>query len=337
MTEGKGHGRGGLYGAAAARISGAWLRLSPNHRGALWMIAASLGFTVNSAVVKTLVAGHAGSGGLDVFQVAFARALFSFALVLPFLLRAGPGALRTRHPGIHGLRAFSGAAAMICGFYAVGQLPLAEFMALSFTQPLFVTLLAVLVLGEAVRWRRWLATAVGFIGVLIMMRPGAAAFDPAALVALTSVFGIALAVILVKRLPAGESHTTMLTYFCLMSLGVTALPAFLTWRPPSLEQWGLLVAVGALGVASQAMIIRAYRAGEASFVAPFDYLKLLLAGLIGFYFFSELPGLWTLVGAAVIVGAAFYTARREAAQTQARWAAGGAPPPRQPEDGPRRP
>ncbi len=308
--------------AVASRLAGAWLRLSPNHRGALWMIAASLGFTINSAMVKTLV-----GEGLDVFQIAFSRALFSFALVLPFLLRAGPSALRTRHPVLQGLRAFSGAAAMVCGFYAVGQLPLAEFTALSFTQPLFVTLLAVVILGEAVRWRRWLATAVGFLGVLIMVRPGAAAFDPAALVALTSVFGIALAVNLVKLLPEGESHTTLLTYFCLMSLGVTALPAFLYWTPPSAEQWGLLAAVGSLGVVSQAMIIRAYRAGEASFVAPFDYLKLILAGLIGFYFFSELPGLWTLVGAAVIVGAAFYIARREAAQTGVRATPLRKPPP----------
>lgn len=282
------------------------------------MIAASLGFTVNSAMVKSLAAGHAGAAGLDVFQISFARALFSFALVLPFLLRAGPGALRTRHPGLHVIRAFAGSAAMVCGFYAVGQLPLADFTALSFTQPLFVTLLAVLLLGEQVRWRRWLATAVGFVGVLIMVRPGAATFDPAALVALASVLGIAVAVTMVKRLPEGESQATMLAYFCLMSLAMTALPAFFYWTPPSLEQWGLLAAVGTLGVASQAMIIRAYRAGEASFVAPFDYLKLILAGLIGFIFFAELPGVWTLVGAAVIVASAFYIARREAAVSGTR-------------------
>lgn len=299
--------------AAGARLADGWQQLSANHRGALWMIAASLGFTVNSALVKSLVAQ-----GLDVFQIAFARALFSFALVLPFLLHAGLGALRTRYPGQHGLRAFAGAAAMVCGFYAVGQLPLADFTALSFTQPLFVTMLAVLVLGEVVRWRRWLATAVGFIGVLIMVRPGATAFDPAALVALTSVFGIAVAVTMVKRLPAGESHTTMLAYFCLMSLAITGLPAAFYWTPPNLEQWGLLAAVGTLGVCSQAMIIRAYRTGEASFVAPFDYLKLILAGIIGFTFFGELPGPWTLVGALVIVGAAFYIARREAAQSGVR-------------------
>jgi drug/metabolite transporter (DMT)-like permease len=297
----------------AGRLNGGWMKLSPNHRGAFWMIAASFGFTVNSALVKLLTAQ-----GLDVFQIAFARALFSFALVVPFLLRAGPGALKTRRPGLHSLRAFAGAGAMLCGFYAVGRLHLADFTALTFTQPLFVTLLAVVLLGEVVRWRRWLATAVGFAGVLIMVRPGASAFDPAALMALASAGGIALAVCLVKRLPEGESHSTMLAYFCLMSLAITVVPAVIWWTPPSATQWLLLAGVGGLGVASQAMIIRAYRSSEASFVAPFDYLKLILAGLIGFVVFGEVPGAWTLLGAVVIVGAALYTARREAAQAAVR-------------------
>jgi len=306
---------------AGAQLSGGWARLSANHRGALWMIAASLGFTVNSALVKTLTVS-----GLEVFQIAFARALFSFALLVPFLLRAGPRALSTKHPWLHGIRAFCGAAAMVCGFYAVGRLQLADFTALTFTQPLFVTLLAVILLGEVVRWRRWLATAVGFLGVLIMVRPGASAFDPAALVALVSVSGIAIAVCLVKRLPEGESHATMLAYFCLMSLAITVLPALLLWTPPTAFQWLLLAGVGGLGVASQAMIIRAYRSGEASFVAPFDYLKLILAGLIGFLVFDELPGPWTLLGAAVIVCAALYIARREAVQAVARRQATGKAP-----------
>ena len=307
---------GGLRRAVVA----AWLRLSPNHRGALWMIGASLGFTVNSAFVKSLSAE-----GLDTFQIAFARAVFSSLVLAPFFYRAGFAALRSTVPGLHGVRAVCGSLAMVCGFYAVGQLPLAEFTALTFTQPLFVILLAVLILKETVRWRRWLATAVGFLGVLVMVRPGAAAFDPAALIALASVFGIALAVTLVKRLPPGESHVTMLAYFCIASIVMTAAPALAAWQAPSLSQWGLLAAVGLLGIASQAMIIRAYRSGEASFVAPFDYLKLILAGLIGFLVFAEIPDHWTVAGAVIIVGSTFYIARREAAQRPAE-ARSAAPP-----------
>ena len=273
------------------------------------MIAASAGFTVNSAFVKTLSAE-----GLDAFQIAFARALFSFAVLVPFCYRAGIGVWRSKAPGLQVVRSLCAALAMLCGFYAIGHLPLAEFTALTFTLPLFVVLLAVVMLKEQVRWRRWLATLVGFAGVLIMVRPGAAAFDPAALVALASVLGIALAVMLVKKLPAGESHVTMLIYFCLASLAITIGPAFYAWQWPTVFQWLLLAAVGFLGVGSQAMIIRAYRSGEASFVAPFDYLKLILAGVIGFAVFAEIPDLWTVAGAGVIVASTFYIARREAAQ-----------------------
>ena len=292
-----------------AGLAASWQRLSPNHRGALWMIGASLGFTINSAFVKTLSAE-----GLDTIQIAFARALFSSLALAPFFYRAGLGALRSKVPALHATRAISGSLAMVCGFYAVGQLPLAEFTALTFTQPLFVVLMAVLILKEQVRWRRWLATAVGFLGVLIMVRPGAAAFDPAAMVALASVLGIALAVSLVKKLPPNESHVAMLAYFCIASIVMTVGPAIYAWQDPTLFQWALLAAVGVLGIASQAMIIRAYRNGEASFVAPFDYLKLILAGLIGFLVFAEVPDYWTAVGALVIVGSTFYIARREAAQ-----------------------
>src|SRR3546814_16639721 len=124
------------------------------------MIAASLGFTVNSAMVKSLTAG-----GLDVFQIAFARALFSFALVAPFLLRARPRSLHTRHPVLHGIRAFPGAAAMLSGFYAVGRLHLADSPAPSSTQPLFVPVLAVILPGEVVSWRCGLGWEVGSLGV----------------------------------------------------------------------------------------------------------------------------------------------------------------------------
>jgi drug/metabolite transporter (DMT)-like permease len=162
-----------------------------------------------------------------------------------------------------------------------------------------------------VRWRRWSATLVGFLGVLIMVRPGAAAFDPAAFFALAMALGIAVAVILLKRFPEGESHVAMLTWFSLAAIALSLGPALYVWRVPTAGEWGLLVAVGLLGLGSQAMFIRAFWVGEASFVAPFDYSKLLLAGLIGFLLFGELPDHWDLAGAAVIIAATVYIARRE--------------------------
>ncbi len=282
--------------------------LTPNHRGALWMLAAGLGFTLNGTLVKTL-----GQQGLDAYQIAFFRSLVGLLAVLPLLWRIGVHRLRSRHPWIHAFRVIFGAGAMVCGFYALTRLPLADVTALSFTTPLFATVLAVVFLREPVRWRRWSATALGFLGVLIMVRPGAGAFEPAAVVALGMAFGIAAALVLVKRLPAGESQIAMLFYFGVGSLLITAGPAAAVWQPPSGPQYLLLVAMGLLGLGSQAMMIRAFRVGEASFVAPFDYGKLLAAGLLGFFVFAEVPDLWTLTGAAIIVGATLYIARREAA------------------------
>src|SRR3546814_11066009 len=123
---------------------------------------------------------------------------------------------------------------------------------------------------------------------------------------------------MVKRLPEGESHATMLAYFCLMSLALTVVPAAVRWTPPSASQWLLLAGVGSLGVVSQAMIIRAYRSGAASFVAPFDSLKLLLAGLIGLSVLGAVPGPATLLGVVVLAGAAVSIPRRAVAPAPAR-------------------
>ena len=285
-----------------------WLELSPNLRGAIWMIGAALGFTINGAMVKAL-----GATGLPTMQLAFARAVFALLAVLPFLWRAGLGALATRAPGIHLIRAVAGSVAMVCGFYALVLLPLADVTALTFTTPLFTILLAVPLLGERIRWRRWTATAIGFLGVLVMVRPGAGSFELGALLAIAMALGIAVATVMVKRLPPGESHAAMVFWFCIASLVLTAVPALLVWQPPSADQWLLLVGIGVLGAASQALIIRAFRTGEASFVAPFDYSKLLLAVAIGFAYFGEVPDLWSLAGAAIIVGSNLYIARRDAA------------------------
>ncbi len=288
---------------------GALDKLSPNQRGAIWMMGATIGFTLNGAMVKALA-----QLGMDAFQISFARAFFALLAILPFVWHERRTVLKTRYWGTHILRALAGAIAMLCGFYAVSKMPLADVTALGFTQPLFTTLLAFFLLSEVVRWRRWTATLVGFLGVLVIVRPGAETFEPTALAALAMAFGIALAVTLVKRFPANESRVTMLLTFCLTSILLSAPLAFYTWRTPTLPELALLIGVGFIGVASQSMIIRAYQNGEASFIAPFDYSKLLFAGLIGYFLFGEIPDQWTFAGAAIIVGATLYILQRESAR-----------------------
>ncbi len=290
-----------------------WRRLSPNAQGAFWMILAGTGFTLNGLLVKTLSAG-----GMDPFQTSLARVFFALVALAPFIWRVGPSAFRTRHPVIHILRGLFGGAAMMCGFYALSHLPLATVTALGFTQPLFTIVLAVLILSEPVRWRRWAATAVGFLGVVVMLRPGSGAFEWVLLAPLTMAFCIAMAVVLVKRLPVGESHTAMLVYFCVASFLLALVPAILNWRDPTWEEWILLAGVGVLGMMSQACILRAYRAGEATFVAPFDYSKLLLATFVGYIFFAEVPDAWTWGGAAIIITSTYYIVWRERVRAVSR-------------------
>lgn len=284
-----------------------------NRAGALWVLGSAVAFTVNGLLVKLLAAS-----GIHFMQIGFARAFFAVLPLLPFLLRNGSAAFRTRHAGTHLLRAICGAGAMVSGFYALAHLPLATVTALGFTVPLFTVCLSVVLLGERVRWRRWSATLIGFAGVLVILGPealaGASSVPASALAAgIGMALGIAVAVILIKRFPAGESHAVMLLYFCVASILITGGPALVNWRPPDAGQWLLLVGVGLVGVAGQAMIIRAYRSGEASFVAPFDYIKLPIAGLLGFLAFAEVPGLQTWLGALAIVMTTAYIAKREAA------------------------
>ncbi len=271
------------------------------------MLAAACFFAANGALIKTLLASD-----LHPLQITFVRLSVGVLAILPFVWRAGRAALKTRHPGIHALRAVAGGGAMICGIAALDKLPLADFTALSFAQPLFAVILAILVLGETVGWRRWGATLAGFLGVVIMVRPGSGSFDVDALLAVAMALGIAVAVILAKRLPAEESQVTILLYFSVTTALVFAAPALAVWRTPTLPEALGLVGFGLGGLITQALMIAAYRTGEASVVAPFDYSKLIVAGILGFALFGEVPDRWTVAGAAVIVAATLYIARREA-------------------------
>jgi drug/metabolite transporter (DMT)-like permease len=293
--------------AATAALRARWLQLSGNTRGALWMIASGIGFSVMAVGIKLL--GHR----LENFQIGFFRVVIGFLAILPFVIGSGGLArLRTHHAGVHLVRAVFGLIAMYCSYYAIARMPLADYTGLSFTKPLFATLLAIAILGETVRWRRWTATFAGFLGVIIMVRPGAGTMQPAALAALTDSFSIAFLVTLVKRLPASETPLTMLFYFGLFATVLSLGPAIYAWQWPTAFEWLLLIGVGVLGALAQMFWIRAFRAGDASAVAPFDYLRLPMAATIGFVGFSELPTIWTFIGAAVIVASTLYIAHREA-------------------------
>lgn len=270
------------------------------------MLASALLFTA-MAVAAKLVGPR-----LDAFQIAFFRAISGFATVAPFAYAAGWGAVRTNRPALQIARGLTGTAAMLLMFYSVVHLPLAQVTAIGFANPLFLIVLAALFLGETVRIRRWSATLIGFAGVLIMVRPSAST-DPTLLIALLGTFLVAVSVALIKTMAKNDRPMTMLFYFGVFSTVISAVPAALVWQAPTGQELVFLLLTGIFGASAQACYIRAFRDAEASLVAPFEYSKLLFAVLFGVLLFDEIPDHWTFAGAAVIVGATLYIARREAA------------------------
>lgn len=308
--------------AARRGATASWLRLPGNVRGAVWMMISGLLFTAMSSLVKDLGTRY------DSFQVAFFRCLFGFVVLLPLILPNGIKAFRTKRPMLHLARGLVGVSAMGAMFYGLTHLPLADVTAISFGVPLFLIILAVLFLGERIRWRRSTATAIGFTGVIIMLRPGGT-IEPAALIVVSATLLMAMAATMMKLLSRTESTLTMVAWFGVIASCAMAIPAALNWTTPNLEDWILLGLVGGLGTLAQACLVRSYTVGEATAVAPFDYVKMLYAIIVGIVLFGEWPDIWTLVGALIIVGSALYIARREAKLDESQRVA----TPREPDSG----
>jgi drug/metabolite transporter (DMT)-like permease len=204
-----------------------------------------------------------------------------------------------------------GTVSMVLGFYAVSMLPLADATALAFSQPLFSVVLAAAVLRERVRWRRWSATVIGFIGVLVMAQPGSGSLQPGAIVALLNALAVGVSILLVRRLSDTEPPIMILTQFAIFSTLLLALPAIWFWRWPSAYGWLLAVGVSVTATLGQYFWVQAFAAGEMSAVAPFDYLRLPFAVFVGWLIWGEMPVIWTYVGASIVIGSALYIAYRE--------------------------
>ena len=287
--------------------------IPPALQGPLFMVAATLGFSGMNLLIRE------ASSELEPLQIVFFRNFFAAVALAPWILKAGiRRSLRTDHPRLHLLRAFVGIAAMVCWFYSIAELPLAEATALNFTVPLFATIGAALILGEVVRARRWTATIVGFLGVLIILQPGFKTIQAIMFLPVVAALFMACATLTVKRLSDTDSPMTIVLYFNLLLTAVSLPPALYVWRWPSAELWLMLLALGALGSISQIWIAEAYRRADASAVMPFDYARLPFIALLAYLAYGEVPGVWTSVGGAVIAGSAIYIAQREARMARER-------------------
>jgi len=283
-----------------------WQQLPPTVRATVFVLTASLFFSGMGSGIRI------ASEGMHPFQVAFLRNVFGFFFLLPWLLRAGVGALRTTKLHLHGLRAFFNLFSMLGFFYAISVLPLAQVTALNFTAPLFATLLAPFILKEVVGGRRIAATLVGFSGALIIIQPGVSTVDPASLLVLASAFMFAINIMIVKKLTRTESPDAIAVYMVLLLMPLSLVPALFVWQWPDLPSLLAVIAVGGIGTAGHVLFNRGFALADASYLVGFDYSKLPFVALLAWLLFNESTSGWTWVGAAVIASAGFYIARREA-------------------------
>lgn len=298
-----------------SRFPAGFRALPPVIEAALLMGFGAVCVAVQNGIIRVV------SADIHTFEVVFFRNLFGLLAMLPLLGGVGLGMFRAKSPGRLMLMSTWHLLGMVCYFLALVYLPIAEVTALAFSKPLFATVGAALILHEIVRARRWSAVALGFIGVLIVLQPGAQTISPyAALVLLGALLGAATS-LMIKQLTATEGVATIVWYQALFAT-VLALPlCLLQWRTPDLAGWLLLLAIGALGTLSWLTMTRAFFLVDASAVVPFEFLRLPFAALVAYLWFAEVPSVWTWIGGTVIFGAAVYIAEREARLARNRAAA----------------
>jgi drug/metabolite transporter (DMT)-like permease len=283
-----------------------WKTLSGNVRGAILVSLGALLLTMMATLVKFL------GSRLDSFQILFFRSFIGLLFILPLAFRHGWNICRTGRPMMHVTRGGVGILGNFCFFYAITHLLLADAMALQFSRPLFMIVLAALFLNEIVGWKRGITTLIGFSGILMMTRPFGESFQPEALVgALGALLG-GLVVVAIKQLSRTESTLVIMFYYSFWGAVFSFIPAWIVWTDPTWSEIALLTLVGFFGIAGQSWITHGVAIAETTVIMPFDYLRIVFAALFGILLFDEWPGGWSLAGAGVIVATTLFLLRQEA-------------------------
>lgn len=279
---------------------------SPHLRAALLMFGSTMFFGLMTVAIRL------ASETLHTFEIAFFRNFFGLTAALPLLLRHGPGLLKTMQLPRYVFRCFIGIVSMLCGFWAIGHLPLAQAVALSYSTPIFVTVAAVIFLHEQVRARRWAAVALGFAGVMIIVRPGTEGFSAGTLVALAAAVLSGIVSIQIKLLSKTEPADRIVLLTTLLWVPMSLLPALTVWEWPHGIAWVWVIAAGFLGTGGHMLWTRALTLGDVSALTPISFMQLPVVAIAGWLLFQETLDRWTLIGACVIFAANAYIAHREA-------------------------
>ena len=280
-------------------------------RGIQWMVLASVSFGIMWALIRL------ASAELHPFEIVFFRTGIGLVVLLPMLLM-NRGLLKSARMPIHLRRATSGFLATLATFYAVANAPLATALAINYTAPLFATVGAVLFLHERIHGRRIAALVAGFVGMLLVLRPGALPLTPGIAAAMLSAVSTAASYIAVRSLVGSDDPRAVAGWSFILMVFPSAIAASFVWRWPSLHAWPLLLGIGVLAAVGQMALTRAFALAEASAVMPFDFVRFGLVTLFGVWLFGERLDAGTLAGGAIIIGSTIYLAVREAAVARSK-------------------
>ena len=280
--------------------------MTPNAKGALFALGAFGVFSTHDVFIKVL------GGSYSPIQIVFFSVLLSFPLATVMLMRdATAGTLIPRHPWWLALRTLAAVVTGISAFYAFSVLPLAQVYAIIFASPLMITILAIPVLGEKVRLRRWMAVLVGLAGVMVVLRPGSTELTLGHLAALMTATAGAVAAIVVRKIGSDERPVVMLLYPMVVNFVVMACLLPLVYVPMPIDHLGMLGVVALFAWIANRFVIVAYQNGEAAIIAPMQYSQIIWATIYGFFFFDEVIDLNTAIGAGIIIASGMYIVLRE--------------------------
>lgn len=285
---------------------GAPARADRPFRGIAMILASTVFLGASDVTAKYL------SATLPSIEIAWIRFLVFAMIMVPAMLPVSPlYALQSDRKGLHVMRGVTLLLSSLFFISGLAFLPIAEASATGFVSPLFVTALSIFFLGERVGMRRWMATAVGLIGVLIILRPGSSAFHPAAFFPIVSALAWACTLIMTRMMSGREHAITTMTYSSIVGVCIVSALVPFVWVTPSWHDILFGILIGVASTAGQWIVVLAFRYADASVLAPFQYTQLLWVSILGFMIFGEVPDAWTVTGAAFIVASGLYTAHRE--------------------------
>ena len=275
-------------------------------RGGLWMMGATGSWVFVAGITRYL------AGEIHTFELVFFRSIFGSVFIAPWLMRVGIGVMFTGRIWMHFLRGLLGVSTIYLLFGALALAPMGDVSAIIATRPLIAAFGAVLILGEAANARRWIATLVGLIGALIIIRPGASDVSLGSILALTAVIGMAALSLVIKSLSRTEPPDTIVAWQMVVFTPISLIPALFVWTTPDWKQWILVVLMGMFGTFNQRCLTRSYAAADATVVLPFDFTRLPFAAILGYILFGEFPNIWVWTGGVVIFACVLWMAQLEA-------------------------